>query len=372
MPASITFSAREDNGNANNPSLNLTTADAIQLTFVAETDTGGNGNLLLEQPTGGGVDTNTQVEIGGTSYSFTYELTGTLPTQKKDGAQQVPEQFQGSDVVIITVQDYPSAGETARFAFMPNESSSLAEMDAFGAGAINVQGVDAPPPATPICFLKGTLIETERGEVPVEDLKVGALVRTLDAGFRPILWVGRRKARFSKGPHKDKPILLAPGALGPSHTRKLIVSPQHRILIRSRHAKEVYGDREVLAPAKGLVGLKRIRRMNGVRKVEYVHILLDGHHVVTANGVLAESLFPGPMALESLPPEANHQIGQLLYGTERFVPARRFLTCGESKRLTKRLRGELIRTGKTGGCKQSLDVEISKWAADFAMERFET
>jgi hypothetical protein len=137
----------------------------------------------------------------------------------------------------------------------------------------------------------------------------------------------------------------------------------------------VYGDREVLAPAKGLVGLKRIRRMNGVRKVEYVHILLDGHHVVTANGVLAESLFPGPMVLESLPPEANHQIGQLLDGTvdsERFVPARRFLTCGESKRLAKRLRGELIRTGKTGGCKQSLDVEISKWAADFAMERFET
>ena len=89
MSFTRTYVAREDSGSANNPALNLTGAPAIELSFVAETDTGGAGDLFLDQPTGGGVDPDTQVEIGGTSYSFTYELSGTLPTQNRDGAQQV-------------------------------------------------------------------------------------------------------------------------------------------------------------------------------------------------------------------------------------------------------------------------------------------
>ncbi len=110
MPLPVSYTARQDSGSANNPAINLTGAPAIDITFVAETDTGGAGDLFLDQPTGGGVDPDTQVEIAGTSYSFIYELSGTLPTLKKDGSQQVPDQYEGSDVVIITVQDYPLVG----------------------------------------------------------------------------------------------------------------------------------------------------------------------------------------------------------------------------------------------------------------------
>ena len=301
MPLPVSYTARVDSGSANNPAVNLTGADAVNLTFVAETDTGGAGDLFLDQPAGGGVDPDTQVEIAGTSYSFTYELSGTLPTLKKDGSQQVPDQYEGSDVVIITVQDYPSAGQTTRFVFMPNETATLADMDAFGNGAIDVQNVDETPTPTPICFLKGSMVMTPGGEVPVEDLKVGDMVLTMDDGLMPVRWISCTLHQWPGAPEKFRPILIPAGALGAGRPhRDLIVSPQHRMLLRGPDVGRMFGSKEVLAPAKGLIGLNGVRWMKGIREAKYYHILLDRHCILKVEGALTESFFPGPMALKML------------------------------------------------------------------------
>lgn len=147
---SLTFWARTDSNSANNPALNLTGDPATQITFVAS---GTNGDLFLET-NGGAPDPDTQVEIGGIAYDFTFELTATLPTLSKDGAQQVPDQFEGSTVITITVHDYPSAGETTRLTFMPNETATQAEMDAFGLGAVDLQNVTSEP--SPDYIIEGT------------------------------------------------------------------------------------------------------------------------------------------------------------------------------------------------------------------------
>lgn len=309
MPLPVSYTARQDSGSANNPAINLTGAPAIDITFVAETDTGGAGDLFLDQPTGGGVDPDTQVEIAGTSYSFIYELSGTLPTLKKDGSQQVPDQYEGSDVVIITVQDYPSAGQTTRFVFMPNELATLANMDAFGNGAIDVQNVDETPTPTPICFLKGSMIMTSRGEVPVEDLGAGDMVMTVDDGLMPVRWISYTRHQWPGTPEKFKPILIPTDALGLGRPyRDLIVSPQHRMLLRGPEVERKFGVKEVLALAKGLIGLNGIRWMNGKREAKYYHVLLDRHCILKVEGALTESFYPGPMALKMLTPKQCRQI----------------------------------------------------------------
>jgi hypothetical protein len=55
------------------------------------------------------------------------------------------------------------------------------------------------------CFVAGTLIRTEHGETPVEDIKAGDLVFTHDDGLQPIRWVGRRtvSAEGALAPHAD-------------------------------------------------------------------------------------------------------------------------------------------------------------------------
>jgi len=145
-----TFWARTDSNSANNPALNLTGDPAFQITFV---ESGTNGDLTLDA-NGGAPDPDTQVEIGGTFYDFTFALSAELPTLNRDGAQQVPDQFEGNAVFIITVQDYPSAGETARLTFLPDDNATQAEMDAFGNGAIDLQNTGTEP--APDHIVEGT------------------------------------------------------------------------------------------------------------------------------------------------------------------------------------------------------------------------
>lgn len=83
------FYARTDITAAQNPTINLTGDPSIEITFVAETPTGGPGDMFLE----GSPDPDTQVMIGGTNYSFTVNWTATLPTAARDGATNVPLMF---------------------------------------------------------------------------------------------------------------------------------------------------------------------------------------------------------------------------------------------------------------------------------------
>ncbi|WP_353143118.1 Hint domain-containing protein, partial [Paracoccus sp. (in: a-proteobacteria)] len=88
-----------------------------------------------------------------------------------------------------------------------------------------------------MCFIAGTLILTADGEVPIEQIGVGDLVQTRDNGLQPVRWIGSQKlgaAELAAMP-KLQPIRVKAGALGPDAPRQdLLVSPQHRVLVRSK------------------------------------------------------------------------------------------------------------------------------------------
>src|SRR5690606_6300515 len=89
----------------------------------------------------------------------------------------------------------------------------------------------------PICFCRGTLIATRNGEVPVEKLRLGDEVLTLDHGYQPIRWLGSRKlsALALRARPALRPVEIRDGALGAGlPTRDLRLSPQHRVLLRSK------------------------------------------------------------------------------------------------------------------------------------------
>ncbi len=107
----ISFWARGDGLNAGNANLNIdpkTQQPTTEITFVEQTIGGGSGDLILEQ-NGGSPDPDTVVQIGGTNYEFTVDLAETLPT----GDQKIPDAYEGKEVMIIVVHDYPASGEAS-------------------------------------------------------------------------------------------------------------------------------------------------------------------------------------------------------------------------------------------------------------------
>lgn len=184
----------------------------------------------------------------------------------------------------------------------------------------NVEGVALT------CFTTGTLIATQRGEVRVEELKLGDLVMTLDHGLQPVRWVGSRllsAEELERNP-RFRPIRIEPGALGVGLPhRRLTVSPQHRCLLRSRIAERMTGGPEVLAAAKHLVGAPGITIEEESREVTYMHILFDRHELVWSNGAVTESFYLGEQALDSIDREQREEILALFPELAQGLPGAR-------------------------------------------------
>lgn len=164
---------------------------------------------------------------------------------------------------------------------------------------------------TIVCFVRGTMIETDKGPVSVEQLSVGDRIHTRDHGMQEIRWIGstRLLAKTLEAHHNLRPIRIRSGAIGEkTPSADLLVSPQHRILVRSRIAQRMFGAMEVLVSAKQLCDLDGIDVAEDLTDVEYFHFLLDRHEVVYSNGAETASLYPGPQALKSVGHAAREEI----------------------------------------------------------------
>lgn len=166
---------------------------------------------------------------------------------------------------------------------------------------LSFNSFSSDPPEFP-CFAAGTLIETDTGPLAIEALRPGDLVRTLDHGLQPLRWVGTRSV---PGAGPLAPVTIAAGALG--NYRDLVVSQQHRFLIRGWQAELHFGQPEVLIAAKHLVNGRTIR-LHPRRRITYAHLALDRHEVIFAEGIATESLHLGAMALAALDPNVRGEI----------------------------------------------------------------
>lgn len=152
------------------------------------------------------------------------------------------------------------------------------------------------------CFAAGMRVATPRGPVAVEHLVVGDLVSTLDAGPQPLRWIGTRQVAAVGA---FAPVVFAPGAIG--NRRELVVSPQHRMLIKSRRAEMLFGANEVLVAAKDLVNHDTIYRREG-GAVTYLHLMFDRHHILRSDGALSESFFPGRHSMAAMEAETRREL----------------------------------------------------------------
>jgi len=155
------------------------------------------------------------------------------------------------------------------------------------------------------CFVAGTRIATDRGDVMVEDLQAGMQVWTMDHGVQPLRRVLGKRV---DGTGVLAPVVIAAGVFG--NQRPLRLSPHHRMLVSGWRAELLMGEAEVLAAARDLVDGTDIR-VEPVAEVDYVHLLFDRHEIVFAEGAASESYHPFADDATVLAPETLAEIAAI-------------------------------------------------------------
>jgi hypothetical protein len=133
-------------------------------------------------------------------------------------------------------------------------------------------------------MLRGTRILTCRGAERIESLSIGNRVVTT-RGEKPIKWIGRQhfgRGRSERWPDSVHPICVSRSALADNVPHAdLYLSPRHALLID-----------DVLIEVRDLVNAKSITRAvpEGMKDIEYFHIELETHEVISAEGAPVETL----------------------------------------------------------------------------------
>jgi Ca2+-binding RTX toxin-like protein len=196
-----------------------------------------------------------------------------------------------------------------------NPENGIVELlDANGnvTGTITFSNIETVIP----CFTPGALIDTRRGPVPVEEVRVGDRVLTRDNGFRTVRWTAMRRLGaevLAAAPHL-RPVRIPRDAFGPGQpARDLWVSRQHRMLVAGLRTELAFGEAEVLACAGHMAGRCGIAVMP-VREVTYLHLLFDGHEVIRADGCWTESFQPGQQVTDTMEAAVRDEILQIFPG----------------------------------------------------------
>lgn len=293
--------------------------------------TGGNGSDTFVYTAGDGLDTIADFNTGDTSGAIGdsdntnndyLELSGFY-----DSLSELQEDY--DDDGILNQSNGTANGGTVDYS---NNSAFAAGQGIVFTGA--TRDVFTTDSTGVVCFARGTMIETLSGQIAIEDLQAGDMVRTMDRGYRPLCWIGGRKLDIVDLTQHPAlcPIRIAAGALGNGlPVKDLLVSPQHRVLVRSDVAKRMFDEQEVLVAANKLLTIDGIDIVTDTTEVEYFHMLFDQHEIVFSNGAATESLFTGPEAMRAVSAEARQEIASLFpallepevaLAPVRFIPAK--------------------------------------------------
>jgi hypothetical protein len=133
---------------------------------------------------------------------------------------------------------------------------------------------------TPLCFLPGTQILTDRGEVAVEMLAIGDHVVTLTGAKRWIRWIGIGKVLATPARRNAAtPVIVRKNALADNvPSRDLHVTKGHSLYFDG-----------ALIPVEFLINYRTILWDDRAQEVTVYHIELETHDVLLANGAPAES-----------------------------------------------------------------------------------
>ena len=159
-----------------------------------------------------------------------------------------------------------------------------------------VEGSGTPGDPGPVCFVSGTNITTDKGDIAVDLLEPGMRILSKDRGFVTLRAIRAAPiARTLLRWNPDcRPVVIPAGVF--ENTKQLRLSPAHRLMISSPETKLLTGHSTILVSAQQLVGHAGVHIDTSDQQVTYFHLLFDEHEVIHSEGCWTESLFLGEAA----------------------------------------------------------------------------
>lgn len=254
-------------GNAIGSNVTLTNAvldlESPKATLSGTLTLSGANNIYIGTAPAAGSAVHIQAVISGFSGSDIIDDTGIV----YGSTVSLTSAASGANTTVNVV----SGGTTVEtFTFAGNNVSNLSLVND-GSGDTEIVA----------CYCPGTMILTDDGEVAIEALSVGDVVKTVGGALEPIQWIGRRSytGRVLAGRRHLLPVCIKAGALSDGvPSRDLMVSPMHAMLIDG-----------LLVPAYALLNGHSVTQAHDTSEVHYVHIELRRHDAIFADGAPSET-----------------------------------------------------------------------------------
>ena len=256
---------------------------AIDPSLLQVTNLIGNGSLTLGASST--IDSQGTIAAGETiTFASTaapllqLEAPGSMAGSVVDFAQGDTIDLAGVDPLSVHyaggMLSFFVGGSEASFSLGLAAKASLLPPSSDGKGGTQIT-------ATALCFCTGTRIATRDGDVAVEHLEVGDLVRVVHPRneLAAVVWMGHRTVNCARHPDRRRvwPVKIAAGAFGAGRPyRDVQLSPDHAVFVD-----------DVLIPVKYLINGTTIVQ-TPVDEVSYHHVELPRHSVLLAEGMFAE------------------------------------------------------------------------------------
>lgn len=141
-------------------------------------------------------------------------------------------------------------------------------------------------------FARGTLIQTVRGPVAIEDLIPGDYIETA-VGAEPVTWIG--STTYVPGHHDGSTSLkhLTRITAKTFSGMDVLAGPAARMVVRHPKLKALLGQEAVLAPVSDYIDGDHYLEVTPGGTVQMYHLMVSQHTTINVGGVEFETYHPG-------------------------------------------------------------------------------
>ena len=238
-------------------------------------------------------------------------------------------------IAALMLQENPDLSPAQVSQLLAESAIPFGNSAVSGAGLVQADvAVSLAAQTSSACYCRGTKILTDRVEVPVEDLRPGDLLMTIDGQTMPIAWIGHQTVSTTfSDPLRVLPIRIKAEALDDNvPSRDLLVSPDHAILVD-----------QVLVQAGALVnGSSIVREAKVSATFTYYHVELDVHTLILAENTPAETFVDNVVRLAF----DNWQEHQALYVDGKTITEMPYPRAKAYRQVPQSVRQRLVERGR--------------------------